>query len=108
MNTSAYFDAPHLKWDIPGTQWALVYLFIALASSLALWGSSVFAVPPELRHLPRVSVLKLVWSYAKAEPDDVRIRRLILPFVKDGEDIVLVWIFGRWIIHIINDEVPEP
>jgi hypothetical protein len=107
MNTS-YFSAPHLERNMSTMQSAAVYLFIALASFLVVWGSRVFAVPPELRHLPRVSVLRLLWSYAKAESDDVRARRLILPFVKDGEDVVLVWIFGRWIIHIIKDEVPDP
>ncbi|KAL4981894.1 cytochrome P450 [Aspergillus falconensis] len=105
MKTSAYLSALHLERNISTKECVAIYLFIFLTSLFAVWAWRVFAVPPELRHIPRVSIPKLLWSYAKAEPEDVRARRLIEPFVEDGEDVVLVWAFGRWIIHVIKDEV---
>ncbi|KAI0029801.1 cytochrome P450 [Vararia minispora EC-137] len=60
----------------------------------------------ELWHLPRVPILPLLVSYIKAEPEDKRIRRLILPFVNNhGHGLVLVWALGRWMVHIINEEL---
>lgn len=64
---------------------------------------AVFGVPAHLRHLPRVPVLPLLWSYLSGEVEDTRIRRLILPFLIDkNEPLVLVWVLGRWMVHILD------
>ena len=66
----------------------------------------LFVVPSKLSHLPRAPLLPLLFSYLSLEPEDQRIRRIILPFANEkGEPLVLVWTFGMWIVHIINFEV---
>lgn len=67
--------------------------------------SRTFLVPKKLRHLPRVSIVKLLLSYARGEPDDIRAQRLLMPFSEKGHDLVLVWALGRWIVHVLNHEV---
>ncbi|KAI0346712.1 cytochrome P450 [Trametopsis cervina] len=63
-------------------------------------------VPPELRHLPRVPVLPLLWSYLTVEAEDKRLRRLVLPFLNEkGEEVVLVWALGRWMVHILDHKL---
>ena len=64
---------------------------------------SLFVVPAELRHLPRVPILKLLWSYLRVEEENKRLRRLVLPFANEKkEEIVLVWALGRWMVHILD------
>ncbi|KAK0185499.1 cytochrome P450 [Armillaria mellea] len=67
------------------------------------------AVPPRhLRHLPRVAILPLLWSYLTGETEDCRIKRLVLPFSRDaGEQIVLVWALGRWMVHILDFKLAQ-
>ncbi|TFY60465.1 hypothetical protein EVG20_g7409 [Dentipellis fragilis] len=62
-----------------------------------------FLVPSELRHLPRVSVPRLLLSYLTGEVENERLRRLVLPFASErGEGVVLVWALGRWMVHILD------
>ncbi|KAH7905603.1 cytochrome P450 [Hygrophoropsis aurantiaca] len=62
-----------------------------------------FAVPSSLRHLPCVPLLPLLWSYLSREPDDVRIKRLIMPFADDSsEGVVVVWAMGKWMVHVLD------
>ena len=66
----------------------------------------LFVVPSKLSHLPRAPLLPLLFSYLSLEPEDQRIRRIILPFANEKEEpLVLVWTFGMWIVHIIDFEV---
>ncbi|KAG0703250.1 cytochrome P450 [Suillus ampliporus] len=63
-------------------------------------------VPSHLRHLPRVPILPLLVSYLSGEVEDVRIKRLILPYANErGEGLVLVWALGRWMIHILDHKL---
>ncbi|KAI0319618.1 cytochrome P450 [Amylostereum chailletii] len=60
-------------------------------------------VPLDLRHLPRVPILPLLWSYLSGEVEDKRLKRLVLPFANEkNEGIVLVWALGRWMVHILD------
>jgi hypothetical protein len=78
---------------------AVVAVFVVLIGRL-------FIVPSGLRHLPRVPILPLLKSYMSMEPEDRRIRNLILPFANDRrEDVVLVWVLGRWMVHILDQQV---
>ncbi|KAL0577418.1 hypothetical protein V5O48_004584 [Marasmius crinis-equi] len=63
--------------------------------------------PSHLKHIPRVPILPLVYSYLTREVDDVRIKRLILPLRAKGEKIVLVWVLGRWMVHILDFQVAK-
>lgn len=66
----------------------------------------IFIVPSEVSHLPRAPILPLLWSYLSAEAEDLRIKRIILPFLNDhGHPIVLVWAFGTWIVHVLDGKV---
>lgn len=90
-----------------------------LVTSVAAWLSATVLlllvvvgphvlVPQQLRHLPRVPVLPLLWSYLRGESDDERIRRLILPFATEkNEELVLVWALGRWVVHILDLQVRD-
>lgn len=80
-----------------------ILLPIVLLYVLAKWA---FTPPAELRHLPRAPILPLLWSYASGEVEDVRIKRLLLPFAnKQGEGLVLVYALGRWIVHVLDHQV---
>ena len=65
-----------------------------------------FTPPSELQHLPRVPILPLLWSYAKGEVEDIRIKKLIVPFANEkGEGVVVVYALGRWIVHVLDHKV---
>lgn len=90
--------------DLPGlpTGWQIL-LPVVLISLLVKWA---FTPPAKLRHLPRAPILPLLWSYASGEAENVRIKRLLLPFSsQSGEGIVLVYAFGRWIVHVLDHQV---
>jgi hypothetical protein len=81
-------------------------LCIATLALIALGLHYFFTPPAHLRHLPRVPVLQLLWSYASGEVDDARIKRLIIPYANQhNEDIVLVYSLGRWIVHAVDSQV---
>ena len=65
----------------------------------------LLAVPQELRHLPRVSPYATIWSYAIRESVDLRVRRLILPFARRGDGVVLVYMLGKWGVHVLDPNV---
>ncbi|KAG1733388.1 cytochrome P450 [Suillus paluster] len=53
--------------------------------------------------IPLVSLLR---SYASRESDDVRIKRLIMPFANQhSEGVVVVWAMGKWTVHILDLKV---
>ncbi|KAK1236607.1 hypothetical protein PQX77_000159 [Marasmius sp. AFHP31] len=65
-----------------------------------------FTPPAELQHLPRVPILPLLWSYAKGEVEDVRIKKLIVPFANEkNEGVVVVYALGRWIVHVLDHKI---
>lgn len=65
-----------------------------------------FTPPAELRHLPRAPILPLLWSYISGEVEDVRLKRLILPFANESnEGVVVVYALGRWIVHVLDHQV---
>lgn len=65
----------------------------------------LLAVPTDLRHLPKVSPYATIWSYAQREPVDRRVKRLILPFAERGEGVVLVYMLGKWGVHVLDANV---
>lgn len=79
-----------------------VLLLLALG-----WGfRKVFVPPSDLAHIPRVSILSLLWSYITKEPESERIQRLFVPLANEvGCSIVLVWTFGIWIVHVLDYKV---
>ena len=81
--------------------WVLL-LSIAL---IVLVCNRLLTPPAELAHLPRVPVLPLLWSYFTGEVEDVRIKRLFMPFAERGEGVVLVYALGRWIVHVLDEKV---
>ncbi|KAJ7471054.1 cytochrome P450 [Mycena latifolia] len=84
---------------------ASLYWLAALALVVVLIGR-LFIVPSGLRHLPRVPIFPLLKSYLAMEPEDVRIRALILPFANDRQaGVVLVWVLGRWMVHILDQQI---
>ena len=97
----AEFYRTFAMFDLP-TSWQILLAFVAV-SVLAKW---MFTPPAELRHLPRVPILPLLWSYVSGEVEDVRIKRLLLPFANEkGEGVVLVYALGRWIVHVLDHQV---
>jgi hypothetical protein len=71
------------------------------ALACALYAS--IAVPSELAHLPRAPFIPILLSFLRGEPDDVRYRQQILPLLDEqGHGVVLVWMLGRWIVHVLD------
>ncbi|KAF8636248.1 hypothetical protein AX16_011018 [Volvariella volvacea WC 439] len=93
---------PHANIDILShvTTWQLWCL--GITGSLFILAQYLLAVPSELRHLPRVSPYATIWSYARRESVDRRVKRLILPFAERGEGVVLVYMLGKWGVHILD------
>lgn len=65
----------------------------------------VFRVPSNLRHLPSISPYPVIWSYICKESVDRRVKRLILPIAEQGHGVCLVWMLGKWGVHVIDPEV---
>jgi hypothetical protein len=70
----------------------------------AAYGVRAFiVVPPTLAHLPRAPLIPIFLSVLRGEPDDVRYKQLLLPLLDDSEHgVVLVWMLGRWIVHVLD------
>lgn len=99
MSTLNALWLPGFSPDIAAAlPWAALALFV-IAAYRAL------SVPADIRHLPRVPILPLLWSYLTVEIEDRRFERLILPFAERGEGVVVVWALGRWMIHILDPKV---
>ena len=79
--------------------------YILGASVCYLAIKRLFAVPKELQHIPHVPVLPTLISFARGEVEDVRIKRLLLPYAQRGEPAVLMYALGRWIIHVLDSKV---
>ncbi|TFY70743.1 hypothetical protein EVG20_g2277 [Dentipellis fragilis] len=91
-----------LQHNLP-RPWALSLAACAI-SIIAI--ARVFTPPAALRHLPKVPILPLLWSYFRGEVEDVRIKRLIVPFANErNEGVVLVYAFGRWIVHVLDHKI---
>lgn len=87
---------------LPSATWQIVLPLILLSAFLR-WA---FTPPAELRHLPMVPILPLLWSYMSGEVEDLRIKRLLLPFANEkGEAVVVVYALGRWIVHVLDHQV---
>lgn len=83
-----------------GSGWHVAVLILAVGIWIVV---KQLTVPKQLAHLPSVPILPLLWSYAKAEAENERIERLILPFANQkGEGVVVVYALGRWIIHVLD------
>ncbi|KAH7921652.1 cytochrome P450 [Leucogyrophana mollusca] len=83
-------------------------IFSVFVVPLLFYGAlyHLFAIPSNLRHLPSVPLLPLLRSYLSREPDDVRIKRLIMPFADDlSEGVVVVWAMGKWMVHILDSKL---
>lgn len=79
-----------------------------LSGAVVLGVRHLFAVPKNLRHIPRVPVIPTLLSFARGEVEDVRIKKLLLPYANKGEPAVLVYALGRWIVHILDRKVSLP
>jgi hypothetical protein len=79
-----------------------------LSGAVVLGVRHFFAVPKNLRHIPRVPVIPTLLSFARGEVEDVRIKKLLLPYANKGEPAVLVYALGRWIVHILDRKVSLP
>jgi hypothetical protein len=77
----------------------------SIAGFLVTLVQYLLAVPSELRHLPRLSPYATIWSYARREPVDRRVKRHILPFAERGEGVVLVYMLGKWGVHVLDANV---
>ncbi|KAJ7909030.1 cytochrome P450 [Mycena leptocephala] len=79
--------------------------WLAALALVSFFIRRLFVVPSGLQHLPRVSIFPLLKSYLSMEPEDIRIRNLILPFANDQQEgVVLVWVLGRWMVHILDQQ----
>jgi hypothetical protein len=79
-----------------------VFCFICVFLGISFLVEYLFAVPSKLRHLPKVSQYATIWSYACREPVDSRVWRLILPFTKCRKGVVLVYMLGKWGVHLMQ------
>lgn len=80
--------------------------WLAALALVSFFIRRLFVVPSGLQHLPRVPIFPLLKSYLSMEPEDNRIRNLILPFANDQQEgVVLVWVLGRWMVHILDQQV---
>ncbi|KAF8074653.1 cytochrome P450 4F5 [Lyophyllum atratum] len=93
---SAFFHKQFASVDL---RWLLV------AGALFTFVQYMLAVPTELRHLPKVSPYATIWSYARRESVDSRVRRLIMPFATRGEGVVLVYMLGKWGVHVLDADL---
>ncbi|KAG5643881.1 hypothetical protein DXG03_009511 [Asterophora parasitica] len=93
---SVYFQKPFASVDL---RW-----FLAVGAVFA-FVQYLLAVPAELRHLPKVSPYATIWSYARRESVDSRVRRLIIPFAQRGEGVVCVYMLGKWGVHVIDPDL---
>ncbi|RPD54278.1 cytochrome P450 [Lentinus tigrinus ALCF2SS1-7] len=74
-------------------------LSLLLATAVYRWTS----VPPDLRHIPKVPIWPLIWSYLSGEVEERRIKRIILPFARKADaDVVLVFVLGQWMVHVLD------
>ncbi|KAJ7824618.1 cytochrome P450 [Mycena olivaceomarginata] len=78
-----------------------------LSGAVVLGVRHLFAVPKNLRHIPRVPVIPTLLSFARGEVEDVRIKKLLLPYANKGEPAVLVYALGRWIVHILDRKIAK-
>lgn len=76
-----------------------------VALALLIIHLAVFRVPSNLRHLPRISPYPVIWSYICKESVDRRIKRLVLPIAEKGHGVCLVWMLGKWGVHVVDPEV---
>ncbi|KAJ7750445.1 cytochrome P450 [Mycena maculata] len=78
-----------------------------LCSTIVLGVRNLFAVPRELRHLPKIPVIPTLLSYVRGEVEDQRIKRLLLPYANRGEPAVIVYALGRWIVHVMDRKIAK-
>ena len=84
----------------------MTYMLLALLIILAIHVYRRVCVPRHLRHIPKVPLLPLLFSYISGEVEERRIRRVILPFAqKVNTDVVLVFTLGEWMVHILDAKV---
>ncbi|KAF9463621.1 cytochrome P450 [Collybia nuda] len=81
------------------------YILAAVVLLPVLFIQWYIAVPAQLAHLPRVSPFATMWSYARKESVDRRVKRLILPFAERGEPVVLVYMLGKWGVHVLDPDL---
>ncbi|KAH0582491.1 hypothetical protein H2248_010435 [Termitomyces sp. 'cryptogamus'] len=93
----AYFSIPYYR-QLASIDFCWCFVLMLLFAFVRY----VLAVPAELRHLPKVSPYATIWSYARRESVDSRVRRLILPFAKRGDGVVLVYMLGKWGVHVLD------
>ncbi|RPD65776.1 cytochrome P450 [Lentinus tigrinus ALCF2SS1-7] len=77
--------------------------------TLAVLGFGIYRllrVPPHLRHIPKVPLLPLLFSYFSGEVEEQRVKRLVLPFAKRMQtDVVLVYCLGDWMVQVLESKL---
>lgn len=91
--------------EVSSSHGLAVQLLAVAAVGLVTVVYRAFRVPAELRHLPRVSIFRLLISYLTVEMENNRLERLLMPFAKRGDGVVVVWALGRWMVHILDEKV---
>ncbi|TFK36433.1 cytochrome P450 [Crucibulum laeve] len=84
--------------------WLVFFLFLLL---FVLLCAKEFTVPSELRHLPKVPILSLLYSYARGEVEDSRIRRLLLPFANKHREDIIIKDLSHHIVQWPKEEPPD-
>ena len=97
LGSASHIDANALYRAYPWQLWCL-----CIAGLLVTLVQYLLAAPSDLRHLPRVSPYTTIWSYARRESIDRLVKRLVLPFVERGEGVVLVYMLGKWGVHVLE------
>lgn len=101
----SYLSAFYLKHIRVATVDSRIFSVVCFLLAIFVVAQYLLAVPAELRHLPKVSPYATIWSYARRESVDCRVRRLILPFARRGEGVVLVYMLGKWGVHVLDANV---
>ncbi|TFK77992.1 cytochrome P450 [Polyporus arcularius HHB13444] len=77
----------------------LLALLAAVAVAIYRW----VRVPEELRHIPKVPILPLLYSYLSGEVEEQRVKRILLPFARRTRtNVVLVFCLGEWMVHVVE------
>lgn len=84
------------------TRDVLLALLAAVTVAIYRW----VRVPSELRHIPKVPILPLLYSYLSGEVEEQRVKRILLPFARRARtNVVLVFCLGDWMVHVVEAKV---
>ncbi|KAJ9084046.1 hypothetical protein DSO57_1028249 [Entomophthora muscae] len=76
-------------------------IFFSVSSIILYTVYTLLKVPEELKQVPRVPVLRLLWSLIRGEPFDDQFDCIVAP-VLSKTGVARMWVFGRWQV-IVSD-----